>query len=199
VWTRPNVSISKFRCRIDIAVVTAFGICPFGMSVGSSAILTEAFRGFLQSLQANAATVLRLGQGRLLPYHFNFIIPAPSCHSTRRYTLGYWLWRHTTNDPLTNLHRGLYVSYPYLYWFLFYWSDGSITGYLTYEPEDRFNIIISRGAQILQKCRCQLIIVGARMMVVSKFHTAVMYISEAILQNSVARLTWRPGFVHPWE
>lgn len=174
VGTLPNVSISKFRCRIDIALVTLFGICPFGMSVGSSAILTEASLGFPQSLQANAATVLRLGHGRLLPYHFHFIMPASSCHSTRHYALSYWLRRHRTYDLLTNLHRGLYGPYPHFYWFLFYWSDGSSTGYPTYEPQARFNIILRRSAQIFQKCRCQLIIVGAIRVVISKFHTEAL-------------------------
>lgn len=144
----------------------AFGICPVGMSVESSAILTEAFRGFPQSLQANATTTSirpRPPPSLSFPLHRSCII-LPFDTKLRA---SCWLRRHRTYDLLTNLHRGLHEPYPHFYWFVFYWSDWPSTVYPTYEPQARFNIIISRSAHIFQKCRCQLIIVGARRVVLS--------------------------------
>jgi hypothetical protein len=58
-------------------------------------------------------------------------------------------------------------------------------------------IAISRDAQIFQKSRRCLKIQGGRRVILSKFHTEDPQILGITTQNSVAWVTWCPGFVHP--
>jgi hypothetical protein len=62
----------------SVALLTCFQKCPIRISIGTSAILTEGFRGFLQFLQKNAGTVPHSGPIQLpstsYPIHFNFAL-----------------------------------------------------------------------------------------------------------------------------
>jgi len=54
----------------------------------------------------------------------------------------------------------------------------------------------SRGEQILQKSRKRLKILGARWVTWSRFHSEGPQILCVTIHNLVARVNWRPGFVH---
>jgi len=54
----------------------------------------------------------------------------------------------------------------------------------------------TKGAQIFQKSRSHLKILGARRVIWSKFHTEDPQILGVIVEKVVARATWYPGFVH---
>jgi hypothetical protein len=53
-----------------------------------------------------------------------------------------------------------------------------------------------RGAQISQKSRSHLKILGVGNITCSKFHTVDTQILGATVQNSVASVIWYPGLVH---
>jgi hypothetical protein len=63
-------------------------------------------------------------------------------------------------------------------------------------------VLVSRcsntSAQIFQKKKEKLRILGARRVTRSKFHTECPQILRATVQNLVARITWCVGFVLPW-
>jgi hypothetical protein len=72
--------------------------------------------------------------------------------------------------------------------------------HMAYDLLDTNNIhftIFTSGAQIFQKPRSCLKVLGARRVMLSKFHTEDLQILGATLQNSVTMVTWRLGFVHP--
>jgi len=52
------------------------------------------------------------------------------------------------------------------------------------------------GAQIFQKPKRHLNILGAKIMTRNKFRTDGTQVLGAIVQNLVAPATWRPGYVH---
>ena len=58
-------------------------------------------------------------------------------------------------------------------------------------------ILESRPAQIVQKCRNHIDIVGVRRVTQSKSHTKYLQLSGTTIQNLVTIVTWHPGFVHP--
>jgi len=61
------------------------------------------------------------------------------------------------------------------------------------------NSTLYRGTKIFQKFKSHLKILGASMVSWSKSHTEGPQILGALVQNLVARETWRPGFVQPWR
>ena len=63
--------------------------------------------------------------------------------------------------------------------------------------ESIINCILLGCAQIFQKSRSDLKILGARRVTCSRLHTEGPQISGDTMQNLVAQTTWRPAFVHP--
>jgi hypothetical protein len=59
------------------------------------------------------------------------------------------------------------------------------------------NILQGRSAQIFQKSRSYLKILGARRVTWSKFHSEEPQILGAMVQNLVAWATWHQGFMYP--
>jgi hypothetical protein len=63
---------------------------------------------------------------------------------------------------------------------------------------NNFNIILSsRGAQIFQKSRSHLKILGARRVMWSKFHNENPETLCATAENLCVTASWPPGVVHP--
>jgi hypothetical protein len=60
-------------------------------------------------------------------------------------------------------------------------------------------MMITRGAQISQKSRCHLKILGDNRMTRTKLHTNDPQISGATVSNWVGCKACSPGFVHPWQ
>jgi hypothetical protein len=63
-------------------LVPVFGRCSVRISAGTPDILTKDFRGFLQSLEANAGVIPRLDQDRIRQNTFQLI------HHPTLYSLG---------------------------------------------------------------------------------------------------------------
>jgi hypothetical protein len=56
-----------------------------------------------------------------------------------------------------------------------------------------------KSAQITQRSKSHLKIVGARRVTLSKFHSKDPPILGATIQNWDAKATWHPALVHPWR
>jgi hypothetical protein len=77
------------RCTLDL------GRCSVQISVGSPAILTKIFCGFLQSFQEDSGIVPQIGRGHLFPNPFQFIAHLFS-YNSMLCNLRYWK-RHQVN------------------------------------------------------------------------------------------------------
>jgi hypothetical protein len=60
-------------------------------------------------------------------------------------------------------------------------------------------MMMIRGAQIFQKSGCHQKVLGTRRVIRSTFHSEHPQILGTTVQNLVATVTWRLGFVHPYD